>query len=80
MKTKHFEELVDYLIHVKSPADFKKKLEGLLTPSELNAICLRLQITRLLKEGVTQREIAKRLGVGIATVSRGSKEIQSGNL
>lgn len=55
-------------------------LEGLLTPSELHAISQRLQITCLLKDGVSQREIAKRLGVGIATVTRGSREIKAGKL
>jgi len=34
----------------------------------------------LLKAGVSQREIARRLGVGIATVTRGSREIKAGKL
>jgi len=38
-----------------------------------------LQIVRMLKKGVPQHQIAKELGIGIATVTRGSKELQKGN-
>jgi Trp operon repressor len=33
----------------------------------------------MLKSGIPQHEIAEKLGVGVATVTRGSKEIQKGN-
>ena len=36
----------------------------------------RLQIFNLLEEGVPQRQIADRLGVGIATVTRGSNALK----
>ena len=53
-------------------------LEALLTPSELQTIATRLEIAERLKAGMTQREIAKQLGVGIATVTRGSRELKAG--
>ena len=53
-------------------------LRGILTDAELSEISKRLQIVKLLKSGVPQKEIAERLGVGIATVTRGSKELQKG--
>ncbi len=74
----HFLDLIAYLHRAESPADLGRMLEGLLTPAELHAITQRLQITRLLKSGVSQREVAKRLGVGIATVTRGSRALQAG--
>lgn len=79
-KVQHLNALIDYLLQADNPARLRDVLEGLLTPAELHAISQRLQITRLLKSGVSQREVAKRLGVGIATVTRGSRALQAGKL
>lgn len=63
-------------------ADSKGKLEnllkGLLTPKEIEEFARRIRLVRLLKKGVGQHEIAKKLGIGVATVTRGSKEIKEG--
>ena len=53
-------------------------LEGILTPKELEEIPMRLQIVRMLKKGIPQHQIAQDLGIGIATVTRGSKELKKG--
>lgn len=53
-------------------------LLGILTPKELQEIPTRLSIVKMLKRGIPQHEVVERLGVGIATVTRGSKEIQKG--
>ena len=55
-----------------------QQLEALLTPSEIEKIATRLEISRLLQQGVPQRQIAQQLGVGIATVTRGSRELKAG--
>lgn len=69
----HFDEFVEFLLQAKDRRAMGDLLRALLTPSELHEIPNRLKITRLLKQGIPQRDIAKQLGVGIATVSRGSK-------
>ena len=48
-------------------------LRALLTDNELVEVAKRLQIFEMLEQGVPQRKIAEQLGVGIATVTRGSK-------
>lgn len=53
-------------------------LVGILTSSELEQIIIRLKIVKMLKQGVPQHEIASKLGVGVATVSRGAKELKNG--
>jgi TrpR family trp operon transcriptional repressor len=78
MKNKNISDLAQTLSQVKSEAEMLDFLKGLLTLGELEEIARRLQIVKLLKEGVSQREIAERLKVGIATVTRGSKEIKQG--
>lgn len=75
---KQIQELVKALIKVNDEADMLDLLRGLLTPMELEEISRRLQIVKLLKSGKSQREVAETLNVGIATVTRGSKEIQQG--
>lgn len=49
----------------------------LLTPKELDEIGKRVEIIDRLLKGDSQRSIATDLQVGIATVSRGSRVIQS---
>ncbi|OGN29711.1 MAG: hypothetical protein A3A33_04440 [Candidatus Yanofskybacteria bacterium RIFCSPLOWO2_01_FULL_49_25] len=49
-------------------------LKDLLTPGEYDALVLRWQIIKRLAKGMTQREIAKELHIGISTVTRGSRE------
>ncbi len=53
-------------------------LLSLFTPDELLELNKRLQIVKLLKQGLSQREIAQILNVGVATVSRGSHELKIG--
>jgi TrpR family transcriptional regulator, trp operon repressor len=48
-------------------------LKDILTPAELREITKRLQIAKLLCAGKTQRYIEKKLHVGVATVTRGSR-------
>ncbi|PIY71417.1 hypothetical protein COY88_00260 [Candidatus Roizmanbacteria bacterium CG_4_10_14_0_8_um_filter_35_28] len=51
---------------------------NILTPREIDELSTRLQIVKLLKKGLPHQEIARRLGVGVATVTRGSREIRMG--
>lgn len=61
---------------LKSNKEMEKFLTAILTPQELEVIPKRLEIVKLLKKGVSQRKIAEKLKTGIATVTRGSKELQ----
>lgn len=78
MKTSnpYLPQLIDYLLSANDSESMHQILESLLTPSELIEISKRLQIIELLKQGISQREIAKQLGVGIATVTRGSRVLK----
>lgn len=69
-------ELIEYLIAANNGAELDKRLQELLTPSELSEISKRLQIFKWLEAGIPQRQIAEKLGVGIATVTRGSRALK----
>ena len=53
-------------------------LIGVTTTQEREAIVQRIKIIKRLIAGEPQARIAKELGVGIATVTRGSKELSQG--
>lgn len=79
MSKKYFDNLVEALTKMESPTQMRNFLVAILTPKELEEIPTRLEIIRLLKSGMPQHEIAKELNVGVATVTRGSKEIKKGS-
>lgn len=70
------QNLIQYFLDTPDAAAMEQKLHALLTPSEMTEMQKRLQIFALLEAGVPQRDIAKQLGVGIATVTRGSRALK----
>lgn len=70
--------LVDTLLRIKNEQEMVDFLLGLFTPKELKEVPKRLQIVKKLKQGIPQHQIAKELGIGVATVTRGSKELHKG--
>ena len=78
MNNIYLSELVDVLVNINDSKEMNDFLKGILTPQELVEIPQRLAIVSMLKAGTAQHEIAKKLGVGVATVTRGSKELQKG--
>jgi len=78
MKTKYIDELAQTLVSLENKKVAIAFLKNILTPSELEEIATRLQIAKLLNEGVAQRDVAKKLNVSIGTVSRGSRELKYG--
>lgn len=71
-------ELIELLLSIRTKEDMENFLLGILTPKELEEIPTRLSIVKMLKKGFPQRKIAEELRVGVATVTRGSREIQMG--
>ncbi|MEX0584798.1 MAG: Trp family transcriptional regulator [Natronospirillum sp.] len=71
----HKAELIEHLLDVQGPEAMHAVLESLLTPAEYAEISKRLQIFKMLRSGTPHRKIAETLGVGVATVSRGSRAL-----
>ena len=70
-------ELMEHLLAFKTPDEMEQALRALLTPAEFSEVIKRLQIFKMLEQGVPQRQIAETLGVGIATVTRGSRALKA---
>ncbi len=79
MNNSLFGNLIEHFLSLRTEKELKTFMSAILTPKELDEIPKRLEIVRLLKRGMSQRQIADKLGVGIATVTRGSRELQKGN-
>ncbi len=78
IRNKSLKELIDQLFKIKSEEEMEDFLLGILTPKEREELPMRLKIVKLLRAGIPQHEIAEDLGVGVATVTRGSRELQKG--
>jgi len=69
---KDLDTLLDIFVRVDDKLTMKHLLNLLFTKAELNTVSKRIEIIKMLDEGVSQAKIAKKLEVGIATVTRGS--------
>jgi len=75
---KNLEELAEMFLGIKTRKEMYGFLQGILTPKELLEISNRLQIVKMLKRGISHHDIAGKLHVGVATVTRGSRELREG--
>ena len=82
MSSGSLNQLVEFILSLKSREDAKQFLKSILTPAELEELPKRLQIFKMLDKGIPQRKIAEKLNVSIGTVSRGSRVLkyESGRL
>lgn len=62
-----------------SKSDIERLLCDLLSPSEVEVLGERWEIVKMLAAGASQRDVRDRLRVGVATVSRGSKQLKYGH-
>lgn len=69
--------LIEHILQAKTADDMERCLAALLTPTEFEEVIKRLQIFKMLEQGIPQRKIAETLGVGIATVSRGARALKN---
>jgi TrpR family trp operon transcriptional repressor len=77
---KDWQQVVDLIGRSSDCKQHDMLLTMLLTRDEREALIARVNIIReLLKGELSQRQISQMLGVGIATITRGSNELKSKN-
>lgn len=69
------DELLSLFAKMKSSEALDEFLRDLLTDSEYRDVIIRVQIVKMLSQNKTHRYISRELGVGVATVERGAKEL-----
>ena len=65
-----FDELVEAFARLRDPETVAKFLHDVCTSTELDAMGQRLQVARLVDEGLAYQEISRRTGASTATVTR----------
>jgi len=78
MNKQYEKELAKIMALIDDPKLMESFLHNILTPGELIEVSKRLQIFKMLHGGVSQRKVAKKLGVSLGTISRGSRELKYG--
>lgn len=77
LREKYLDELAGILQELaRDRQELKEFLKDILTPAELAEIPKRWQIVKLLDRSVPHQEIADTLHTGIATVTRGARELR----
>jgi len=74
-----FEELSAALARAGDPVLVGEFLRCLLTPSELQEVSSRWALVREIDAGTTQREIARKMGLSLCKITRGSRELKKEN-
>ncbi|KHT38639.1 trp operon repressor [Vibrio sinaloensis] len=73
-----WQQILDLVKSSSEAEQHEMLLTMLLTPDERESLVARVNIFReLLKGELSQRQISQMLGVGIATITRGSNELKS---
>jgi len=76
---KHLSALYELFASVSSEKEAKLLLDDMLTPQELASLSERWQLIQELHKGTPQRDIAKKLGISISKITRGSRMLQFGS-
>lgn len=73
-------ELLDVFMKAGTDKELMAEfLIDIMTPAELDEAALRWQIIKKLNKNETHRQIAGDLGLGVSTVTRGSRELRNKN-
>lgn len=73
-----FDEFITTVNQIQDISLLEDFLRGITTANERKELSQRLEIIKRLLDGQPQHKIAEDLGVGVATVTRGSKELSEG--
>ena len=79
MSRNSFPEICNILSTIDDKAIIADFFESILTPKELEDISSRWEVVKLLDQGMSQRKIAKKLGLSLCKITRGSKELKKEN-
>ncbi len=75
---KDWQQIVELIRTSVDSQQHEMLLTMLMTPDERDSLIARVNIlNELLKGELSQRQISQMLGVGIATITRGSNELKS---
>ncbi len=72
-------ELAKILAEIQDKELIEGFLVSILTKNELKEISGRWELVKMLDKGISQRKIAKELGMSLCKITRGSRELKKEN-
>ena len=78
IRNEQAENLCRAFAGLNDPENVRAFLEDIASPGEIRAMSQRLEVARLLHEGMTYPEIMKATGAGTATISRVKRCLEYG--
>ena len=73
------QELLKVVASLETTDEMTRFFEEIFTPAELDDISLRWKLLKDLHKGMTQRNIAKKYGISLCKITRGSKILKDRN-
>ncbi len=74
-----FEDFIELVYSTRDKALLRDLLYSVTTPHERHEIPRRIEVVQRLLRGDSQEQISQDIGAGIATITRGSKELGQGH-
>ena len=71
------QDLLKAVLSLESLDEVDRFFKDIFTPAEIEDISLRWKLLKDLHQGVTQREIAKKYGISLCKITRGSKVLKN---
>lgn len=78
VKNEQTELLMQAMLTLQSADDAYRFFEDLCTIAEVKSMAQRIEVARLLRDGVTYQEIARETGASSATISRVNRALLYG--
>lgn len=78
LKSKELDSLFEVILMLETEEECYRFFEDICTISEIRAIAQRLEVAKLLRQGITYQEIAQKLGASTATISRVNRSLTYG--
>jgi TrpR family trp operon transcriptional repressor len=69
-------EIVGRLAKIDDPGLLEKFFREILTPKEVRDLSSRWELVKLLENGISQREIARRLHLSLCKITRGARQLK----
>ncbi len=73
------EKLIGIFCRIREPEIMRRFFFEIFTPAEIDDFVLRWRLMEMLRNGVSQRDIATELGISLCKITRGSKVLGAGN-
>jgi TrpR family trp operon transcriptional repressor len=69
--------IVEIFTEITDKKTMTRLFGEIFTPAEVQDVALRWRLMKMLHEGIPQREIARRLGISLCKITRGSRILKS---